>query len=139
MCCFHASGELRGANAQLLAERFNFQQPLRDSTQLTKLQAALCESMRYKPVGPVSIRRATAAVSISHTDKHTMQERQLLLQPGDTVIISMAAMHNDSATFPNPRSFDLRNITSRPLPEGSFLPFGHGRKGCVVRGTLELR
>jgi hypothetical protein len=110
--------------------------------QLPKMEAAICEAMRFKPVGPVVIRTATAPITLSPF---------LHLNAGDTTIISLASMHRDPAVFPEPEAFNsaanfgpgsrvTAAVTGRESSD-LFRPFGHGRKGCVGRelGWMEMK
>jgi cytochrome P450 len=93
---------------------------------LPRLDAALQESMRYKPVGPVVIRRATADFSAP------MGKSDLPLDicRGDSVVIDLANMHRDPRVFPNPSQFDIENFLGKSFDGGQqlgFRPFGDGR------------
>lgn len=93
---------------------------------LPRLDAALQESMRYKPVGPVVIRRATADFSAPMGGTAL----PLDIRRGDSVVIDLANMHRDPRVFPNPRQFDIDNFLGKSFDEGQqsgFRPFGGGR------------
>ncbi|KAG2500165.1 hypothetical protein HYH03_001747 [Edaphochlamys debaryana] len=104
------------------------------------LWALLSESMRFKPVGPVVIRRASEAVAL-----RAQAGPHVVVAAGDTVVVNLAAMHRDPGLFPFPDVFDVRNFLEHPAVEHEpsrdvlaattvdrcFMPFGSGRKGCV--------
>ena len=109
------------------------------SRHLRNLTAAMKESMRFKPVGPVAIRQAARSDQLKDGSGKVVME----VGKGDGVVINLADMHRDPKVFPVPGEFDpRRNFLENPEVNGSssdkhqpssvfFRPFGHGRKGCV--------
>lgn len=95
----------------------------RESTPV--LAAALNESMRSKPVGPVVIRRATA----DHFVCVGGSIPPFTIRKGDSVVIDLASMHSDAEVFDAPDGFDaVRNfLDARGREQHKFRPFGHGR------------
>lgn len=104
------------------------------SANLPKMKAALYEAMRFKPVGPVSIRQAArgcpAGGFLLPGSDSTGSVR---LQAGDTVIVNLAGIHRCPAIFPNPSQFDLANFWPSTAAQlgANFFPFGGGPKGCL--------
>eukprot|EP00899_Mesostigma_viride_P015868 jgi/Mesvir1/24282/Mv10980-RA.1 len=83
------------------------------------LHKLLLESMRFKPVGPVVLRKCTASDPYGDVP----------LEPGDRVILNLAAMHRSEDLFEQPESFDPECNFAAECPK--FVPFGKGPKGCV--------
>jgi aromatase len=85
------------------------------------LESLLLETLRFKPVGPVSIRRAVKADILPDGTA---------FPAGGHVIVHLEAMHFTPELFSNPTTFDTtRNLTSSN-GNSMFAPFGKGTKGC---------
>ncbi|GFR39966.1 hypothetical protein Agub_g492 [Astrephomene gubernaculifera] len=91
---------------------------------LPLLKALLSESMRFKPVGPVVIRRANEDVDIRLMPEEAAGAAPegaagagggvLRVRRGDTVVVNLADMHRDPQVFRYPNTFDIRNFTEPP-------------------------
>ncbi|XP_071943715.1 aromatase-like [Antedon mediterranea] len=91
-----------------------------DLPKLIYLEQALKESMRYKPVGPVIMRRAIDDDVIEGIE----------ISKGTNIILNLADMHRRPDIFKNPNEFDPENF-SKKLDQEQFVPFGTGPKGCI--------
>ena len=109
---------------------------LRHPNQLAKLAADLSlistaveELLRYDPPSQFSTRTATAVIEL-----HNHQ-----IQPGQNVMLCLAAANRDPDQFSNPNQLD---ITRTPNPH---LTFGHGNHFCLgaplarLEGTIAFR
>lgn len=80
-------------------------------SELPLLVAILSESMRVKPVGPVSLRRAATTFELKDTNNNV-----LIINPGDNVIVNIARMHQKSQYFAKPTEFEpIRFLESKKL------------------------
>jgi len=75
--------------------------------------------MRFKPVGPIIMRRSLKQDTIGART----------IPKGSNIIINLVAMHNSKDFFAAPQQFDPNNISQQQKKE--FVPFGAGPKGCA--------
>jgi cytochrome P450 len=88
---------------------------------LTYLDAMIREVMRFRPVLPVTIRRARAPVTIAGYD----------LPSGVTVVVNAYAAHRRPETYPNPERFDPERFLENRYDPYTWLPFGGGTRRCI--------
>ncbi|XP_033105837.1 aromatase-like isoform X2 [Anneissia japonica] len=91
-----------------------------DLPKLVYLEQALKESMRYKPVGPVVMRKAIEDDVIEGFDT----------PKGTNVVLNLAQMHRRPEIFKHPNDFNPENFSEK-LDQQQFVPFGTGPKGCI--------
>ena len=124
--------EVQAAGPRLWADAAAAPEVLFEKLPLAR--AALNESMRYKPVGPVVIRRSMdGPVDLNVIGRSTGQPASVLhLEAGTTVVLNLQRMARSEALFACPRSFAPEaNFPDAGAAPPGFTPFGAGRKGCV--------
>ncbi|MCV7090654.1 cytochrome P450 [Mycobacterium interjectum] len=85
-------------------------------------QATILEVQRARTVIDFAARRVYPPV---------FQLGEWVLSRGDSIIISIAQIHNDASVFPEPERFDpQRYIESKPS-SFAWIPFGGGTRRCV--------
>ncbi|MFD9736726.1 cytochrome P450 [Umezawaea sp. NPDC059074] len=94
-----------------------------DLGKLVYLNQVVDEVLRMYPVWFL-MRRAIAPVDLGGVP----------LPEGAEVIFSPHALHHDPTSFPDPDRFDPDRWSSdraSTIPQGAFIPFGAGARGCV--------
>ncbi|CAG8536028.1 18355_t:CDS:2 [Acaulospora morrowiae] len=79
----------------------------------------ILEALRFYPVVPSLLRRASVSSSIDDKTNGTVN-----VEKGDTVVLSLASAHMDSSVFPNPDKIDPKR------PVDLYLTFGYGFHEC---------
>lgn len=64
----------------------------------------------------------------------TTNEKPLLIQKNQIVLIPFVGIHRDSKYFPNPEKFDPERFSEdnkRKIKPNSYIPFGLGPRSCI--------
>lgn len=101
---------------------------------LDKMDSALKESMRLKPVGPMILRTAIAEDAIP------LESGELRVARGTHFILNIRDFHVDKEYFPSPSDVSLDRYKD-PSQNRLFTPFGRGPKSCVGQhfAMLEMK
>lgn len=85
-------------------------------------QATILEVQRARTVIDFAARRVYSPV---------FQLGEWALSRGDSIIISIAQIHNDASVFPDPERFDPRRYIDSKPSSFAWIPFGGGTRRCV--------
>ncbi|MCV7378166.1 cytochrome P450 [Mycobacterium alsense] len=85
-------------------------------------QAAILEVQRARTVIDFAARRVYSPV---------YQLGEWAIPQGDSIIISIAQIHNDAGVFPDPERFDPRRYIDGKPSSFAWIPFGGGTRRCV--------
>lgn len=88
------------------------------SCRSTNLKYFLDETLRFKPVGPIIIRKANT------DDVIPSETGDIKVHAGDGVIVSIDEMNKTETIFSNAHTFDPRRFQDNPEIYDSFFPFG---------------
>ena len=89
----------------------------------------IIETLRKYPVVPFLDRVASKDYTILSNEG-----KNLVLQKGTSVYISVLGIHNDPEYYPNPNTFDPQKFSEEnksQRPQYSYLPFGEGPRICI--------
>jgi cytochrome P450 family 135 len=84
-------------------------------------ESVIDETLRLRPPAIAALRRLTAPREVAGH----------LLPAGVTVMVPIPALHRDPRLYEDPDAFRAARWSSGPPPEGSYLPFGGGARGCL--------
>lgn len=85
-------------------------------------QATILEVQRARTVIDFAARRVYSPV---------FQLGEWVLPRGDSIIISIAQIHNDANVFPDPERFDPQRYIENKPSSFAWIPFGGGTRRCV--------
>jgi cytochrome P450 len=87
----------------------------------TYLQAVVKETLRQRPVLPITARKLTAPMKLSG---YTFPERW-------TVMPCLYLLHHEPSLYPNPEAFRPERFLEHPPDAHAWVPFGAGARRCV--------
>lgn len=90
---------------------------------LPYLERVVKETLRLYPPAPAALRVATRDLEFAG----------LHIPAGQRVALSVYATHRQSASYPEPLSFDPERWLHAP-PPNAYLPFGNGARYCIGAG-----
>lgn len=98
---------------------------------MTYLDKVLKETMRLHPSAPTIVRVCTKTYKFPSG---------LTVQPGDSIIIPVLALHRDPFIYEDPYTFNPNRFDTPPRV-GTFLPFGEGPRMCIAArfAVLEMK
>jgi cytochrome P450 family 138 len=85
-------------------------------------QAAILEVQRARTVIDFAGRRVSPPV---------FQLGEWVIPRGDSIIVSIAQIHNDASVFPDPDRFDPKRYIGSKPSSFAWIPFGGGTRRCV--------
>ena len=85
-------------------------------------QAAIIEVQRVRPVIDLTGRRVKA----DH-----VQIGEWVIPKGSSVLVGIAAVHEDDAVFPDAATFDPQRFLDAPPDTYEWIPFGGGTRRCI--------
>jgi cytochrome P450 len=94
---------------------------------LPYLSAVCNEAIRLHPILAECARVPVEPVEIMN---HT-------IPAGQPLVVSIAGIHHDPATYPEPDSFRPERFIERTFSKTEFMPFGGGHRRCLGAGLAE--
>lgn len=120
--CAFAPAEQEAARAEAQAVLGNRAATAADLPALPRIRAIIEETLRLYPPAAFLSRSARSADRLLGRD----------IQPGDTVILPIYALHRHHALWPDPDAFRPARFLDQPRPDRfAFLPFGDGPRICI--------
>ncbi|KAK6644071.1 hypothetical protein RUM43_000336 [Polyplax serrata] len=97
--------------------------------QMKYLDMVINETLRKWPPAAASDRIVTKRYTIPKTENSP----EVILEPGDKVMIPISSLHRDPKHFPDPEKFDPERFRDEKdtVKNFTFLPFGGGMRGCI--------
>ncbi|KAK6644069.1 hypothetical protein RUM43_000334 [Polyplax serrata] len=97
--------------------------------QMKYLDMVINETLRKWPPAVSSDRVVTKRYTIPKTENSP----EVILEPGDKVMIPISSLHRDPKHFPDPEKFDPERFRDEKdtVKNFTFLPFGDGMRGCI--------
>ncbi|XP_046623904.1 probable cytochrome P450 9f2 [Neodiprion virginianus] len=131
--------------AHLLASHLEIQQRVREEVltvaekhngityealqEMTYLEQALYESMRIYPAAGTLFKVCTSKIEFQGSDGITCE-----VEPGTSVMISLAGMQKDPEYWPDPEKFDPDRFSEdnkQARHKFLYIPFGGGPRACI--------
>ncbi|KAK6644068.1 hypothetical protein RUM43_000333 [Polyplax serrata] len=97
--------------------------------QMKYLDMVINETLRKWPPAVSSDRAVTKRYTIPKTENSP----EIILEPGDNIMIPIGSLHRDPKHFPDPEKFDPERFRNErdTVKNFTFLPFGGGLRGCI--------
>jgi cytochrome P450 family 135 len=92
------------------------------------LDAVVKETLRLRPVVPVVARHLAEPIELDG----------YVIPAGSTVMVSIYLVHNDEATYPDPREFKPERFLGGTPGGAAWIPFGGGVRRCIGARFAEL-
>ncbi|XP_058459534.1 cytochrome P450 9b2-like [Malaya genurostris] len=98
--------------------------------EITYLDMVVCETLRKWPASPSCDRECSQDYLLAQDDL------RLQFRKGDSLWVSVWAMHRDERYFPDPERYDPERFGETRKGEiraNTYLPFGIGQRNCIGR------